>query len=364
MRVLVASEWQWRFIKNSVCAIWSISAPTTTCSFVALIGFNVHLFQTSQGPPPPYPNQQAVNNGAIPTKRFKVDEPVIGRGGVPHQQTPPFYLSSQQMQILQNLQKRRDSLSPQEQNAYKHLLNQYNMMHQHQQQLRQQQSQQIQPNVGQHQQSFQQVPQSGTVAQTGFAVDNSTNFPAATGQSHQNAGMPYNSANVCRTNQHPLQSQPGVVANAPAYTQITSTSLAENMLKQFGGVANTNVNIKKEIDDSGCGSTSPGNIVADSTTNVSTLQRPIKCEATSTSARPVLTTTDIKNEPMLKIENIFEPTPKTQFTIDMDSRQIADAVKYVLSRVLFTLFAFRAFLYDVNSNFRSTANIFERNFHS
>lgn len=125
-----------------------------------------------------------------------------------------------------------------------------------------------------------------------------------------------------------MQSQSGVIGNAPAYTQITSTSLAENMLKQFSGVGNTNVNIKKEIDDSGCGSTSPGNIVADSTTNVSALQqRPIKCEATSTSARPVIVMTDIKNEPMLKIENIFKPSPKTQFSIEMNSRQIIDAVK-------------------------------------
>lgn len=283
-------------------------------------------FQTSQGPPPPYPNQQAGNNGAIPTKRFKVDEQVTGRSGVPpQQQTPPFYLSSQQMQILQNLQKRRDSLTPQEQNVYKQLLNQYNMMVHHQQQLRQQQQQQ--QNIGQHQQNFQQVPQSGTVAQTGFAVDNSTNFPAATGQSHQNAGMPYNSANVCRTNQHPLQGQSGAIGTSPGYTQITSTSLAETMLKQFSGTASPNINIKKEIDDGGCGPTSPGNVVADSTTNVNAQQRPIKCEATSTSAKPIVMMTDIKNEPMLKIENIFEPSPKTQFCISMEARQIIEAVK-------------------------------------
>lgn len=220
------------------------------------------------------------------------------------------------MQILQSLQKRRDNLTPPEQNVYKQLLGKYNLMVQHQQQ-------QLRPN-------YQPVPQSGTVAQTGFSTDNSANFQAATGQSHQNAGMPYNSANVSRTNNgtcsNGMQVTPSVSVAAPPFTQISSTSSAENMLKKFpGGAINPIVNIKKEIDDSACGSTSPANNVADSTTHVQS--RAIKCEATSTSVRPMFMMTDVKHEPSLKIENIFGPPPKTQYTTDMDSRQIDEAVK-------------------------------------
>lgn len=111
-----------------------------------------------------------------------------------------------------------------------------------------------------------------------------------------------------------------------------ATSLAENLLKQF---SNDGMDIKEEIMDdpmSGTGNAmSPQNGDADSTTNLQ--PKAIKCEATSTSVKPIATATtaevsneDGKNEPVLKIENLYEPK-KNNFTIQMDSKQIIDAVK-------------------------------------
>lgn len=91
----------------------------------------------------------------------------------------------------------------------------------------------------------------------------------------------------------------------------TKTTLAENLLKQFGS------NVKQEIEND------RNAVMADSTTNLSS-QRPIKCEATSTSRR---SPSDLKNEPVLKIENIYETNKKVNFNIQMDSKQIQDAVR-------------------------------------
>lgn len=75
--------------------------------------------------------------------------------------------------------------------------------------------------IGQQPNSFQQtaprVPQSGTIAQTGFAVESSGNFPAATGHTLPNAGMPYKSANVGTFQQNQFGTNLG-------YTQISSTT--------------------------------------------------------------------------------------------------------------------------------------------
>lgn len=87
--------------------------------------------------------------------------------------------------------------------------------------------------------------------------------------------------------------------------------LADNLLKQFGS------NIKQELDDD------RNAVVADSTTNFNS-QRPIKCEATSTSRR---SPNDLKNEPVLKIENIYETNRKVNFNIEMSSKQIQEAVR-------------------------------------
>lgn len=138
--------------------------------------------------------------------------------------------------MLQYLQQNQNNLTPQQQNVLQQLTNQYRLMQQHQQQVRIQQQQRTQTGAVQQQQqsgqvvnrpagqqfvgqptnSFQQtaprVPQSGTIAQTGFAVESSGNFPA-TGHTLPNAGMPYKSANVGSFQQ-----------NQFGYTQISSTT--------------------------------------------------------------------------------------------------------------------------------------------
>lgn len=69
--------------------------------------------------------------------------------------------------MLQFLQKNKESLTPQQQNVYTTLLNNYRMMQQHQIRLQQQQHQQQLMAAHPQQQTYQQVPQPGTIAQTG-----------------------------------------------------------------------------------------------------------------------------------------------------------------------------------------------------
>lgn len=67
-------------------------------------------------PPPPYPNQ---GNGAIPTKRYRADELAPNQRPVANQMQPQqFYLSAHQLQILQQLQKNKDNLNPQQQTMF------------------------------------------------------------------------------------------------------------------------------------------------------------------------------------------------------------------------------------------------------
>lgn len=144
--------------------------------------------------------------------------------------------------MLQYLQQNQNNLTAQQQNVLQQLTNQYRLMQQHQQQVRLQQQQRTQQTggavqqqqsgqvvnrptgqqfIGQPANSFQQttprVPQSGTIAQTGFAVESSGNFPAATGHTLPNAGMPYKSANVGTFQQNQFGTNLG-------YTQISSTT--------------------------------------------------------------------------------------------------------------------------------------------
>lgn len=287
-----------------------------------------HWFHLQQ-PPPPYPNQQG--NGAIPTKRYRPDElsPNQQRPVAANQMQPQqFYLSAPQLQILQQLQKNKDNLNPQQQamlawvlvffiffeksfdgyvdhvflpslsfficftNQCSQLMNNYRMMQQHQQQLRLQQQQQMQMQM-------QSPPQ-----------NNPQIMPNA-----QQQGFPQMQAGgIGLPGQQQQQSQQPQDIQAILSQNDSKTALAENLLKQFGA------NIKQEISDD-----DKMPMVADSTTNLpSQSPQTIKCEATSTSRR---SPTDLKNEPALKIENIFEPSRRVEFDIQMSSKQIAEAVK-------------------------------------
>ncbi|XP_015609795.1 histone demethylase UTY isoform X2 [Cephus cinctus] len=198
------------------------------------------------GPPPPYPQGQGQN---LNTKRFKPGEEPISPGAQQQQRPPPFYLSPQQLQMLQFLQQNHGSLTPQQQGLLAQLQHQYRSMQQHQQQVRLQQQQAAQrglrpgqpgyPTGYAHSQPGQpsviknygipQQPQGGTVAlQTGFADSNVGYNAAATGNTQQSPGMPYKSA----ADPNYPQRQPGSQYNqyqsnqygAQGYTQISSTT--------------------------------------------------------------------------------------------------------------------------------------------
>ncbi|KAH0548799.1 hypothetical protein KQX54_002467 [Cotesia glomerata] len=209
---------------------------------------------TPSGPPPPYPQGQGP---AVTTKRFKAgEEPILApqpqpQQQQPQQQRPPFYLTTQQLQMLQFFQQNQGNLTQQQQTVLQQLQVQYRLMQQHQQQLRIQQQQAAQrglrpgqpgyptvyTNVREGQQQVQpgviktygmsQQPQGGTVAlQTGFSDSNVAYNTAATGNAQQSPGMPYKSAadssytqragqyNHYQANQYGTQ----------GYTQITSTT--------------------------------------------------------------------------------------------------------------------------------------------
>ncbi|XP_034183666.2 utx histone demethylase isoform X1 [Osmia lignaria lignaria] len=201
---------------------------------------------TPAGPPPPYPQGQGQN---LNTKRFKQGEEPISPGS--QQRPPPFYLTSQQLQMLQFLQQNHGSLTPQQQGLLVQLQQQYRCMQQHQQQIRLQQQQAAQRGLRPGQPGYptgynhaqlgqagviknygipqQPLQQGGTVAlQTGFSDSNVGYNTAATGNS-QTPGMPYKSASDSNYPQRQLSSgqynqyQPNQYT-AQGYTQISSTT--------------------------------------------------------------------------------------------------------------------------------------------
>ncbi|XP_072763147.1 lysine-specific demethylase 6A isoform X2 [Anoplolepis gracilipes] len=209
---------------------------------------------TPTGPPPPYPQTQGQN-----AKRFKTDEAI---SAAPQQRPPPYYLSSQQIHMLQFLQQNHGSLTQQQQALLVQLQQQYRAMQQHQQHIRLQQQQAVQRSLrpggqpghptayGGHPQNLAQssgviknygipqqpLQQGGTVAlQTGFSDTNVGYNTAATGNTTQSPGMPYKSASdptyppqrpqIAGGTQYSgqYQQQPNQYA-APGYTQISSAT--------------------------------------------------------------------------------------------------------------------------------------------
>uniref|UniRef100_A0A1B0DDE7 Uncharacterized protein n=1 Tax=Phlebotomus papatasi TaxID=29031 RepID=A0A1B0DDE7_PHLPP len=316
--------------------------------------------QVIVGPPPPYPNAQAPG-APIASKRFKTDD-VQRRPG-----QPSFYLTQQQLQMLQYLQQNQANLPLHQQELLQQLTQQYRLMQQHQQQLRLQQQraqqtggqpvtrsfpgQQQTPGNGTNFQAQQRTPPSGTVAQTGFA-DSTGNFPAATGHTQPAAGMPFKAAAGGQATTPTTSFHQDFVASSASPTITTSqsdlgvtdqelrailaqrdiaTTLAENLLKQFGS---EDIDIKEEVPDvpTSVAQTSVS-VVADSTTNPQK-SPPMKCEVTSTSnsVKNIIPKREIKMEPVLKIEKLFEGDQKPRFSIEMDSKQISEMCKSMDSK--------------------------------
>ncbi|XP_070506208.1 lysine-specific demethylase 6A isoform X3 [Chironomus tepperi] len=291
--------------------------------------------------PPPYPQQ----GSAIPAKRFKHGEEqpqTITR--------PPFYLTQQQLQMLQVLQQ-TPNLTPQQQNVLQQLTHQFKLMQQHQQQLRLQQAQlragntrgqqpptPNQPFPPQNQTTFppqqaigNRTPQSGTTAQTGFMNDGS--FSPATG--HSQPGMPFKSAGGFQQQQisSTTSSQDLSVSDQELQALLSqrdlTTTFAENILKQIENEepidSKTKLHETLNVDAMNNNNTNTPNITANSLRSIKSPT--IKCEATSTSTQALLSKHEIKSEPVVKIEKLVEFDNKVEFTNKMSAKEICEAVK-------------------------------------
>lgn len=100
-----------------------------------------------------------------------------------------------------------------------------------------------------------------------------------------------------------------------------ATSLAENLLKQFGSDDLEN----NKLDEPTTTTTENNNI----TTTTRIKEEPVKCEATSTSlqANQFIMRHELKSEPIVKIEKLFEKDAKPVFSIEMSAKDLQAAVK-------------------------------------
>ena len=161
-------------------------------------------------PRPPF------TEGPSQAKRFKVEGGVEG----PRPPLPSFYLTAQQLQMLQYLQQNQKSLNPQQQHLLQQLQNHYRLMQQHQQQLRlqQQQQQMVRPT--------QPFPPRLAAPQQQFVR---TATPQAQQQQQSYPNLPCSPS---------LSSPSGVSVSDQELQALLSqkdiaTSLAEDLLKQF-----------------------------------------------------------------------------------------------------------------------------------
>lgn len=139
-----------------------------------------------------FPRGPGFVEGPSQTKRFKVEGPVEGGVPGPRPPLPSFYLTSQQLQMLQYLQQNQNSLTPQQQQLLLQLQNHYRMMQQHQQQLRlQQQQQQQQQQMIRAGQPFSPRPQGPfPIGGTALPQQQQQNFPRAAVPQTSSAQIP------------------------------------------------------------------------------------------------------------------------------------------------------------------------------
>ncbi|XP_026480473.1 histone demethylase UTY-like isoform X2 [Ctenocephalides felis] len=220
-----------------------------------------------QAPPPPY----------TANKRFKLDNAAgTPNGGTNNTTVPGYYLTPQQLQMLQFLQQNASNLTPQQQNMMQHLLQQYRLMQQHQQQLRLQQQQRNQ----------QPTSRPAVPAQPASAI----NTPQQ------------NDLEVTEQDLQALLSQKDI-----------ATSLAEDLLKHFGS---------EDLDMKPARPPSVNSTSTDAAVNTPEIKKEI----------PIRTKTepDIKQEtgyPGIKLE-ILDSEPKDLvFSTDMDSKTIQKLCK-------------------------------------
>ena len=175
-------------------------------------------------PRPPF------TEGPSQAKRFKVE----GAGEGPRPPLPSFYLTAQQLQMLQYLQQNQKSLNPQQQHLLQQLQNHYRLMQQHQQQLRLQQQQQQQQMV----RPTQPFPPRLAAPQQQF-VRNVTPQQQQQQQQQQQPQQQQQQQSYPNLPCSPALSSPSGVSVSDQELQALlsqkdiATSLAEDLLKQF-----------------------------------------------------------------------------------------------------------------------------------
>ncbi|KAK9746028.1 JmjC domain, hydroxylase [Popillia japonica] len=289
-------------------------------------GFQKTYNQTPQGPPPPYPSPGG------PNKRFKTEsgeqKPTTTVAAAtappppppPPPQNPPFYLSQQQLQLLQNLQQNVVNLNAQQQSVLQQLQHQYRLMQQHQQQLRNQRQTVASPVTSI---SSSQVPAfNGTTASqtngtptampTPKLVQPSLQPPVPTCMSLPNAS--FNELDVSEEELQDLLSQKGL-----------ATTLAENLLKQFGS---DEIDIKEESNlesnTLSSGPFSPSNTMHTESGRGDT-KDDIKDRIRSPLHDSILT---VKNEIPWDMDSYHsEKRPDTEYSINMDAKTILELCK-------------------------------------
>lgn len=125
-------------------------------------------------------------------------------------------------------------------------------------------------------------------------------------------------------------------------SQTDTTSIAENLLKQFGGggaggsgiagggddVAGAAMDIKEEVLDEAAAANSNNK---SSCADVPKITNRIKLEngqlRSTTTVVTANTKKDVKQEPSLKIENLFDQDQVPEFNIDMDSKRLIEICK-------------------------------------
>lgn len=175
-----------------------------------------------------FPRGPGFVEGPSQTKRFKVEGPVEGGGSGPRPPLPSFYLTSQQLQMLQYLQQNQNSLAPQQQQLLLQLQNHYRMMQQHQQQLRLQQQQQQQQMIRTGQ-PFSPRPQGPfPIGGTALPQQQQQNFPRAAVPQTSSAQIPQQQQPYTNMSCPPALSSPSGVSDQEL--QVTSTLLVVGAL--------------------------------------------------------------------------------------------------------------------------------------
>lgn len=294
-----------------------------------------------QGPPPPYPSP----NG--PNKRFKTESNEQKSTAAPT--TPAFYLTSQQLQLMQYLQQNVSNLTPAQQvrqlscvhtrvllhifllqSTLQQLQHQYRLMQQHQQQLRAQR----QTTPGNN--SSPVITRPGQTnafngpAQSQFTNQTSQNnvTPSQTTQIklHQpllNAPVPICSKDLLpmgAANSSELDVSEEDLKDLFSQKDL-ATTLAENLLKHFG--SDDTIEIKEEpgANTLSSGPFSPSNIESNKE-----IKQEVKERIKSPTAESVLT---VKNEMPWDFDTLH-PSDKradNEYNINMDSRTILEICK-------------------------------------